>query len=161
MFKSCSKCGKIHNTKFNCRVGINYKKYEDSIRKLRYTSRWRMTSERIKEESKHLCAVCLDIGAYTYTNLEVHHITKLRDDTSLFLDSDNLICLCRYHHLMADKGYLKKEYLCKLAKKRNVVQSEELRKVDKGIPGIPHAFLGKGTPHPFLEKGRSAPKKLS
>lgn len=116
MFKSCSKCGKIHNTKFNCRVGINYKKYENDVRKLRNTYQWHMASERIKEESKHLCAVCLDTGIYTYTNLEVHHITKLRDDTSLLLNSNNLICLCRYHHLMADKGYLQKDYLYKLNK---------------------------------------------
>lgn len=123
MFKSCSKCGKIHNTNFNCYVGVDYKKYEKGVRKLRNTYQWHSMAKKIKEENKYLCAVCLDTGVYTYTNLEVHHITKLKDDTSLFLNSNNLICLCRYHHLMADKGYLEKEYLYKLAKRKEVVQS--------------------------------------
>lgn len=86
-----------------------------------------MASEGIKEESKHLCAVCLDTGIYTCTNLEVHHVTKLRDDTSLLLNSDNLICLCRYHHLMDDKGYIKKDYLYNLNKQKKLYKMHKYK----------------------------------
>ena len=35
-----------------------------------------------------------------------------------FLDNYNLICLCTDHHKQADQGKLDKEYLRKLARKR-------------------------------------------
>lgn len=75
-------------------------------------------AKNIKEESNHLCAVCLDQGVYTYENLEVHHIVKIRDDVNKLLDINNLICLCRYHHMLAENGDLDKKYLINLVKKR-------------------------------------------
>lgn len=118
IYKSCSRCGKVHEHNFTCRKGIDYSKYKTEEDKLRNTYQWHSTARWVKDESNHLCEVCLDHGVYTYSNLEVHHITKIRDDVNRLLDINNLICLCRYHHMMADKGDLDKNYLINLVKKR-------------------------------------------
>ena len=78
------------------------------LREYLYTNNY----EIIKED------LCFDEGIYNYNNLEVHHIEKLRDDKTKLLDNDNLICLCRRHHIMADKGTLNKDYLYELVKNR-------------------------------------------
>ena len=65
-----------------------------------------------------MCEVCRDKGAYTYTSLEVHHIYKVRENKDKLLDNYNLICLCVEHHKQAEKGKIDKEYLRKLARKR-------------------------------------------
>jgi hypothetical protein len=65
-----------------------------------------------------LCAICLEEGRYNYDNLEVHHITKLKDDADGLLDNYNLICLCKQHHELADAGKIDAEHLRELAKTR-------------------------------------------
>jgi len=118
VYKSCSRCGKIHDTKYQC--SHNKPKYDNGKYKtngadrLRYSAAWQKKAEEIKEASKYLCAVCKDKGIYTYNNLEVHHIVKLREAPDKLLENKNLICLCRHHHIQADNGYLKKNYLQKL-----------------------------------------------
>ena len=116
MYKACSRCGKIHPTKYRCKAGnsIDYNKYKTEDDKLRNTYNWHKKSEEIKEASNYLCEVCRDSGVYTYDNLEVHHIVKVREDKSLLLDNNNLICLCWKHHKLADKGEVSIEYLKKL-----------------------------------------------
>ena len=116
MYKSCSKCGKIHNYNHRCNKGKIYKK--NDIDKLRSTKRWTNKSIEIREASNYLCAVCLDNGIYNYDKVEVHHIEKLQDNIDNFLDNDNLICLCKKHHKEADQGKLKKDYLFSLVNKR-------------------------------------------
>lgn len=120
MYKSCSKCGKIHDTNYKCRAGVkkDYTKYNYEEGKLRNTYEWHKKAEQIKRKSLYLCSVCLDKGIYNYNDLEVHHITKIREDKSKLLDNYNLICLCRNCHKLADKGMIDKEYLERLAKKR-------------------------------------------
>lgn len=115
-YYSCSKCGKIHDATYKCKTSRAYNGGEE--RKLRSKYKWYKKSKQVKEQSKHLCAVCFDEGKYTYTNLEVHHIIKLAQDKSKLLDDENLICLCVKHHKLADEGKLEKEYLLKLAQKR-------------------------------------------
>lgn len=119
MFKACAKCGKVHAVNVKCQPTTKriYKREEED--RLRHTSRWKRKSLEVREASNYLCAVCLDQGEATYKDIEVHHITKLRDDPTKLLDDDNLICLCRYHHEMADRGELDAEYLRKLANVRN------------------------------------------
>ncbi len=56
---------------------------------------------------------------YTYEGVEVHHITKIRDDAGLLLDDSNLIVLCEEHHKQADEGLLDADYLRKLAEQRD------------------------------------------
>ena len=116
MFKSCSKCGKIHPYNYNCSKGRKYESTEE--RKLRSTSAWTKKARQIKEDALGLCEVCKAQGVYTYNNLEVHHITKLSDDHDGLLDDDNLICLCVNHHKQADDGEIEADYLRELARER-------------------------------------------
>lgn len=86
--------------------------------KLRSTQRWQDKSLEIRKASRFLCAICEEEGTYNYKKLEVHHITKLRDDEEGLLDNYNLICLCKYHHELADEGKLDAEHLRELARRR-------------------------------------------
>lgn len=116
MYKSCSRCGKIHAYNYNCTVGKTYKGGAERKERSRYA--WTKKSEEIRERANYLCEVCRDKGAYTYKDLEVHHITKVREDKGLLLDNYNLICLCVKHHKMADRGEIDSDYLSELARKR-------------------------------------------
>ena len=115
MFKACSRCGKIHSTSYIC----PYKRaYSGDDKKLRSQYSWTQKSQEIREKANYLCEVCRDKGLYTYEGIEVHHIIKVRDDKSLLLDNNNLICLCKYHHMQADNGEIDKDYLYKLVEQR-------------------------------------------
>lgn len=118
IYKTCGRCGLLHDHKYTCRKGVERSKYKTSEDKLRNTYQWHATAKWVKKESNYLCAVCLDHGVYSYDGLEVHHIIKIKDDASKLLDINNLICLCRYHHMLADSGDLDKNYLFNLVKKR-------------------------------------------
>ena len=117
-YKSCPFCGRIHPVDYNCPAKPKrvYKGTEE--RKLRNTNDWKKKSEEIREKAQGLCEVCRDKGIYTYKNIEVHHIVKLRDDKEGLLDNYNLVALCQEHHKLADKGKLSQDYLRKLARKR-------------------------------------------
>lgn len=86
--------------------------------KLRNTYRWRKKREQVKKASKYLCAVCREEGRFTYEDIEVHHITKLKDRADLLLDEYNLIPLCVTHHKLADEGKIDADYLRELARRR-------------------------------------------
>ena len=116
MWKSCSRCGKIHASDYQCTVGRIYRGGKE--RKLRSTYSWTLKSQEIRERANHLCEVCRDQGVYTYNNIEVHHIVKVREDETRLLDNLNLICLCKDHHEQADNNEIDKEYLIELARKR-------------------------------------------
>lgn len=120
MLRSCSKCGRLHKIGYICKEGIktDYSKYDYEEAKLRNTYSWHTKAEQIKADSHYLCAVCLDNKIYNYNNLEVHHITKIKEDKSKLLDNYNLICLCKECHRLADAGIIDKEYLLKLTKER-------------------------------------------
>lgn len=121
MFKSCSRCGKIHNQGYKCthnKPKYDNAKYKTAEDNLRNTAAWKKKSKEIKRASKYLCEVCIDNGAYTYDNLAVHHINRLRGAPEKFLDNYNLVSLCKLHHKMADNGELTIEYLEKLARSR-------------------------------------------
>lgn len=121
MWKSCTKCGKIHDTKYRCnaRTSPTPKPLDQ---RLRSTNRWTKKSLEIREASKWLCAICLEEGTYTYNDLEVHHIEKLKANTDKLLDNYNLICLCKYHHELADAGKIDKAHLEELARTREEEQ---------------------------------------
>lgn len=118
-YKACSRCGKIHPSGYRCRAGassLNCMAGEE--RKTRSTKAWTNKSREVREKAQGLCEVCRDKGAYTYNGLEVHHICKLRDRPDLAFDNYNLVCLCQEHHKQADEGKIDKDYLMKLARKR-------------------------------------------
>ena len=119
MFKACSRCGKIHDSNYKCYANDIHKHRIE--RKLRSQYSWTKKSEEIRERAHYLCEVCKDKGIINYTDVEVHHITKVCDDSSKLLDNYNLVCLCQEHHKFADKGLLDKDYLLELAKKREDV----------------------------------------
>ena len=122
MYKSCSRCGKIHDTKYKCNKNkpkydySRYSTYEE--RKLRSTAAWTDKSIEIRKAAQYLCEVCRDKGVYNYKDIEVHHITKLRDNAEGLLDNYNVICLCQKHHKQADNGLLDADYLRELVKIR-------------------------------------------
>ena len=122
MFKSCSRCGKIHTHTYRCNIGKVYRGGEE--RELRNTNNWHKKANEIKEKSNYLCEVCKKEGRYTYDGLEVHHINKIKDNTALLLDNYNLVCLCVDHHKKADRNEIDKDYLLDLARER------------EGAPGI-------------------------
>ena len=117
MYKACSKCGKIHDSRQQCKSFRVYQTTNE--RALRSTSRWKEKSLEIRERANWLCEVCRDQGVYTYDGLEVHHIEKIKDRKDGLLDDSNLICLCVEHHKLADAGKIDKEYLRKLAEVRD------------------------------------------
>lgn len=116
MYKACSKCGKIHDASYKCYQDQTHR--DEKERKLRSKYKWTQKAKEIKEKANYLCEVCRDQNIYTYENLEVHHIEKIRDNQDLFLDNNNLICLCIKHHKEAERGGIGKDYLKKLALKR-------------------------------------------
>lgn len=119
-FRACSRCGKIHPTNYKCNAWKNWKTYDES--QDRGTYAWKQKSLEIRSKAQYLCEVCKAEGRYTYDNLEVHHIVKIRDDKELMFDDSNLICLCHMHHSMADEGTLDAEYLKKLVEERECPQ---------------------------------------
>lgn len=125
MYKSCSRCGAIHDTRYKCPKNarkIDYSRYGTSEEgELRHTSAWQKKSLEIREKAQYLCEVCRDRGIFNYNLLEVHHITKLRDNAQGLLVNDNLICLCVAHHKQADAGMLDADYLRELARKREEI----------------------------------------
>lgn len=116
MFKACSRCGKIHDSRFKCNVGKVYAGGEE--RKLRSSYDWTKKSKETRASAQYLCEVCRAEGVYTYEGLEVHHIEKVKDNKDRLLDDNNLIVLCVKHHKDADAGKLSKDYLRKLAENR-------------------------------------------
>lgn len=121
MYKSCSRCGSIHPYNYKCNLGKVYRGGQE--RKLRRLSAWKYKSLEIREKANYLCQVCKDQGVYTYDNLEVHHINKVKDNPSLLLDDYNLIALCVKHHKLADKGEIDKNYLLNLVYDREKTAS--------------------------------------
>ena len=115
MLKACSRCGKIHDTSYHCQKQ-KYITTDESRLRNRYS--WRQKREEVKEKANYLCEVCKREGILTYTGLEVHHITKLKDNEYGLLENDNLICLCKLHHMMAENGGLSQDYLRQIAKER-------------------------------------------
>lgn len=113
---SCSRCGKLHPRGQKCNIGRIYTKTDESRLRSKYA--WTKKAKQIKDDVNGLCEVCKAQGVYTYDNLEVHHIIKLRDNPNGLLDDDNLICLCTYHHKQADDGEIDADYLRILAKER-------------------------------------------
>ncbi len=124
MYRACGRCGKIHDTRFKCDVSRVYVPTDESRLRSKYS--WTKKSEEIRERANYLCEVCRDQGQITYDNIEVHHIIKLKDDSSKLLDNYNLICLCQEHHKQADDGQIETGYLFELAMKRENSHTEKI-----------------------------------
>ncbi|MGP1512760.1 MAG: HNH endonuclease [Gemella haemolysans] len=64
----------------------------------------------------HCCLVCKSLGLISPVYLEVHHIIKFRNDSSLKFENDNLITLCIQHHKQADSNRISTNELHRLIK---------------------------------------------
>ncbi len=119
MLRSCPYCGRIHSRDYDCgkKPKTKYQRRQEETG--RYTYAFRKKSEEIKERSHFLCAVCFSEGRLNNQDLSTHHIMKLTERPDLLLDDNNLICLCRTHHDMADAGELGPEMLHKLIRQRD------------------------------------------
>jgi len=123
MNKTCQYCGIVdedHVCPFRKRTYQKYSKGNEKDR-FRSSSAWQKKRTAIKRRDHYLCQVCLTdqydtFDQLTYDELEVHHITSIVEDFNKRLDDDNLITLCSYHHKMADKGIIPKDFLKNLLK---------------------------------------------
>ena len=125
MWKSCARCGKIHDSKYPCKNPRRYYPHTKE-KELRSRYAWTEKSLEIREKAMFLCEVCRDQdNRFTYNDLEVHHINSIKAAPEQLLDNFNLVCLCVPHHKEADAGKISKEYLRSLAYKRENKLSEE------------------------------------
>lgn len=114
MLKSCSYCGKIHDSKFECEQRPKRKKYNTDADKFRNTNKWRKKREEIKQRDLRLCQICkrklynTEIQ-YNTENLEVHHNIPINEDYNKRLDNDNLITVCHYHHELCESGEISRQ----------------------------------------------------
>lgn len=123
MLKSCSYCGRIHDSKFDCgkkpkRIKKKYEK--DSFRS---TAAWQRKAEEIKGRDNYLCQVCIRNLYGTKvrlnsTNLSVHHAIPLKTNYELRLSNDILITLCGIHHEMAESGEIPLEVILDIIKQQ-------------------------------------------
>jgi 5-methylcytosine-specific restriction protein A len=119
MLKSCKYCGGIHDRTYQCPSKPKRTKQPTYIDKFRRLRVWTNKSKQIRERDKHLCQICLrelyhTQIKYNFTNIEVHHIESLAEAWDKRLDDGNLICLCSYHHKMAEQGEISKSELLEI-----------------------------------------------
>lgn len=122
--KTCTYCHKIHDVKMKCTAkkgyyrdkNTRYEKDKDYIKFIK-SKVWNEKSQEIKRLDSYRCLVCQSLGLISPVYLEVHHIIKFRNDTSLGLDNSNLITLCIAHHKMADANKIQASELHSLINK--------------------------------------------
>lgn len=119
--KTCTYCRKIHGNEINCTAKRGYyrEKYSRYEKDKDYISfikskKWNDKSQEIKLLDAYCCLVCKSLGLISPKYLEVHHIIKFRNDTSLSLDNSNLITLCIAHHKQADSNKISSNELHRL-----------------------------------------------
>ena len=92
-----------------------YQKDKDYLKFIK-SKQWYEKSQEIKLLDAYCCLMCQSLGLISPKYLEVHHIVKVRNDSSLKLDNDNLITLCVNHHKMADSNKIQASELYRLIK---------------------------------------------
>lgn len=131
MLKSCSYCGRIHDSKYICPQKEQSMKNRQSQRskgnKMVYdfhrSHKWKEKSITIRERDNYCCQICRR-GMYQperqfeTDDISVHHIVPIAEDWDSRLDDDNLISLCLRHHEMAERGEIEREVLHEIAKEQ-------------------------------------------
>lgn len=125
MLKSCQYCGRIHDSKYNCKMKPQRNSKRTQKDGFRYTSAWQQKREEIKIRDKYLCQICIrnlygTIRQYNSMDLSVHHAHKLNDAYEQRLDNNNLLTLCGYHHKLADDGMIPKEVILSVIREQNI-----------------------------------------
>lgn len=132
MLKSCSYCGRIHDSKVICpqkEKALSKRKKMTAKDKFRGTAAWKKKREEIKERDNFICQVCVrnlysPLRKYETDNLQVHHAVPLEEDYNKRLDNNNLITLCERHHEMAEFGAIPIEVI------KGIIWEQE----NEGIP---------------------------
>lgn len=70
-----------------------------------------------------MCQICIrelynTQTKYNFTNIEVHHIVPIVEGWNKRLDDNNLICLCSYHHKMAESGEIPRQHLLDIVREQ-------------------------------------------
>ena len=138
MYKSCSRCGKIHDFNHDCYKNRQVRGLTNAD-KFRKTYKWHQKSIDIRDRDKNLCRCCIaniynTQTIYNFDKLEVHHIVPLEEDYSSRLDDDNLITLCCYHHKLADNNAIPRNILFKLVDKDCNLKQIKAQVEAKDIP---------------------------
>lgn len=122
MKKACPYCNQLHEINYACskRPQWQRNKAANAIVKFRNSKQWQYKRAYIRMRDRNMCRLCA-IGygnkpiAYV-SEVSVHHIVPLSVDFGKRLDDDNLICLCSYHHELAESGKISTILLKKIAK---------------------------------------------
>ncbi|MDO4963001.1 MAG: HNH endonuclease [bacterium] len=123
MLRTCSVCGGIHEEDKMCKRLYN-KKIDTKAVSFRNSYDWRIKRTQIRVRDMFLCQVCLkekhDTNfKYNHNHVQIHHIIPIEEDFSKRLDDNNLICLCSYHHRLAEDGIISCEEL------KQIIQEKE------------------------------------
>ncbi len=123
MLRSCSYCGGIHGIKYECPSKPKRNDKGTEADNFRNTFRWQKKRKQINERDQYLCQICIrerydTVMKYNYSNTSIHHIWSLLENFDKRLDDDNLICLCRDHHEMAEDGRISKGELIQIVKEQ-------------------------------------------
>lgn len=127
MLKSCSYCGRIHDSKNWCKQKRDAEQRRWNNRKstralsFRRTNAWRDKSTEVRKRQHYMCVCCAHnlegtIETLNTEGLSVHHITPIEEDYDLRLDDENLITVCEVHHEMCEAGKIGRDVQRKLAK---------------------------------------------
>lgn len=124
MLRGCPYCQRIHDSKYDCGMKPKEVKRFSESNKLRNSTAWIKKREEIRERDNNLCQACLRNLAgtkVTYNNkmLSVHHAISIKQDGGRWLDDDNLITLCAYHHDQAEKGKITYPIIKKIIDEQN------------------------------------------
>lgn len=119
MLKSCSYCGKIHDSKYICSAKPKKNRAITEADKFRWTSIWQRKREEIKKRDLYLCQICIrelynTATKYNTEELSVHHNIPINEDYNKRLDNSNLLTVCDYHHKMCDRGEIAREEVQKI-----------------------------------------------
>src|SRR5574344_1777253 len=122
MLKTCSVCGGMHEEDKMYKRLYN-KKIDTKAVSFRNSYDWRLKRTQIKVRDMYLCQVCLkekhDTNfKYNHNHVQIHHIIPIAEYFYKRLDDDNLICLCSYHHRLAEDGIISREELSQIIKEK-------------------------------------------
>ena len=127
MLKTCSYCGRVHDSRMDCpqKIAKRSKYASDTIAShLRNLSHWQKIRDHVRRRDNNVCQLCLrnypgTIRPYEVEGLSVHHIIKIEQDSDKAFDELNLITLCRIHHEMAEQGKIERALLESIAKENS------------------------------------------
>ena len=127
MLKSCSYCGRIHDSKKECKQKkeAEQKRWENRKQTkalmFRRSSAWTDKSIQIRKRDNYMCLCCKALlegtkNQYNTADLSVHHIIPIEEDYEQRLDDENLITVCGLHHEMCEAGKITRKAQIELVK---------------------------------------------